>query len=256
METIPNIIYKAKNEQRKCFYIGRAIKNLTARKSVHKSACYKQNKKSKFYNFIRKYGWDSFTWEVLAVYSTPEELPSEEIRWLAEQKKEFPDWECLNSTEAGIGLANPSKETREKIRKSKLGKNNPNFEKKCLWVSETNIKRLTGVKRPEISGENYPFWQKKRPEISERMKGENHPMFGKHHTQESNEKNRISHLGKFSSENSPHARKVILISPEGREYNLPCYKPFCKEHNISNKGICAVLRGKRKHHKGWTGKYL
>jgi len=103
MDRIPNIIYKAKNEQRKCFYVGYASKGLTQRQRKHIQACFKKQLPYKFYNFIRKYGWDSFTWEVLSVYSTKEELPSEEVRWLTEQKKEFPDWECLNLTEGGDG---------------------------------------------------------------------------------------------------------------------------------------------------------
>jgi len=103
MRKIFNIIYQAKNEQRKCFYIGKSVYGLNHRKSEHKRDCFRGKKDFKFYRFIKKYGWDSFDWEILAVYSTPEELPSAEIDWLKRQKQELVEWECLNITEGGTG---------------------------------------------------------------------------------------------------------------------------------------------------------
>jgi group I intron endonuclease len=210
-----NIIYKAKNEERKCFYIGYSSRGLKPRQHRHKQSCFKLKTKTKFYNFVRKYGWDSFTWEILAVYSTKEELPQAEIDWLVEQKKEFLNWECLNLTEGGDGLLNPSEEVRKKISAKMTGENNPNFNKKCPWVSKTNTQRLTGIKRPEISK---MMSGKKRPEISKMMSGKNHPMFGKHHTEESKQKNREKHLGRVpwnkgvpcSEEQKEKIRKKLL----------------------------------------------
>ena len=70
-------------------------------------------------------------------------------------------------------------------------------------------------------------------------------------------KNNISkNHADVKGENHPQARPVILISPEGIEYKLPCYAPFCREHNLGLGHIYEVLNGKRKHHKSWTGKYL
>lgn len=42
-------------------------------------------------------------------------------------------------------------------------------------------------------------------------KGKNHPMFGKHHTKKSKEKNRISHLGKKSSRKGLTYEKIYGI---------------------------------------------
>ena len=55
MNKIPNIIYKAVNKKRKCFYVGYAVYGLENRQSSHKKACFKQKINTKFYNFIRKY---------------------------------------------------------------------------------------------------------------------------------------------------------------------------------------------------------
>lgn len=62
--------------------------------------------------------------------------------------------------------------------------------------------------------------------------------------------------GKYSGGKHPCAKAVVLISPNGEEYELLSYKLFCEQHQLNSKNICSVLRGRRKHHKGWTGKYL
>lgn len=61
---------------------------------------------------------------------------------------------------------------------------------------------------------------------------------------------------RMKGKNNPASNPVILISPKGKEYKLSCYQPFCKSHNLVVSCICKVLQNKRKHHKGWTGRYL
>jgi len=55
------------------------------------------------------------------------------------------------------------------------GDKNPMFGSICYW---------RGKQRLEFSGKNHPFYGKKRPLISLRMKGKNNPFYGKHHSQE------------------------------------------------------------------------
>jgi|APCry1669193128_1035447.scaffolds.fasta_scaffold07398_2 group I intron endonuclease len=57
-------IYKSTNKINGCSYIG-FDKNWPARKRGHKSSYKKQNRNSKFYNAIQKYGWDNFDWEII-----------------------------------------------------------------------------------------------------------------------------------------------------------------------------------------------
>jgi group I intron endonuclease len=173
MEEVKNIIYKAKNEERKCFYVGKSVYGLTARKHQHKHRCFKTNSNYKLYNFIRKYGWDTFTWEILAVYSTPEELPQAEIDWLVEQKKEFSDWKCLNLTDGGDGNLGwkPSEEIKRKISVSNKGEKNHNFGKTMTKTQKEKIgKKLKGR----------ILSKKTREKMSNSKKGKNNPMFGIH----------------------------------------------------------------------------
>lgn len=74
------LIYKATNIITKKCYIGQTIKSLNQRMSEHKHRVYKENTNTKFYNSIRKYGWNNFTWEILEESSkwTQEELDAKE----------------------------------------------------------------------------------------------------------------------------------------------------------------------------------
>ena len=93
--------------------------------------------------------------------------------------------------------------------------------------------------------------QKIRDSMPDRS-GENNPFYGKYHIEETKQK----WSEQRSGENNPKAQSIILISPEGKEYKLPCYTPFCKEYNLDPSTLCKVLQGKRNHHRGWTGRYL
>lgn len=59
------LIYKVTNIINNKVYIGQTVKSLSQRKSEHKHRFLYENSHNKFYNAIRKYGWDNFIWEVL-----------------------------------------------------------------------------------------------------------------------------------------------------------------------------------------------
>ncbi|HRT03206.1 MAG TPA: GIY-YIG nuclease family protein [Candidatus Diapherotrites archaeon] len=54
------IIYCAENLLNGKRYIGQTIKSLAKRKSRHHSEAFIFNKSGKFYDALRKYGWDNF----------------------------------------------------------------------------------------------------------------------------------------------------------------------------------------------------
>ena len=48
-------------------------------------------------------------------------------------------------------------------------------------------------------------------------------------------------------------KQYILIDPNGKEHiTTNGLSQFCKEHNISHGNMSNVLKGIRRHHKGWT----
>jgi len=97
-----------------------------------------------------------------------------------------------------------SEETKDKISKAlkgrpgKKGGNSGSFKK---GVSSWNVGVPMSEEAKKKSSKSHAG--KKNPEHSKRMKGkysgEKHPMYGKHHTEESNRKNRVSNIGKNSA---------------------------------------------------------
>ena len=62
--------------------------------------------------------------------------------------------------------------------------------------------------------------------------------------------------GKYTGDKHPCAREVVLISPEGVSHQMKSYYQFCLNKKLSSGSICSVLKGRYKHHKGWTGYYV
>lgn len=51
-------------------------------------------------------------------------------------------------------------------------------------------------------------------------------------------------------------KKMLGISPEGKEYIFYNQTKFAKEHSLIQSHISSVLRGERNHHKGWYFRVL
>lgn len=59
------LIYKVTNNKNNKVYIGQTVKSLSQRRSEHKHRFLYENSHSKFYNALKKYGWENFTWEII-----------------------------------------------------------------------------------------------------------------------------------------------------------------------------------------------
>ncbi|MFA5031347.1 MAG: hypothetical protein WC495_07230 [Patescibacteria group bacterium] len=130
-----------------------------------------------------------------------------------------------------------------------------------LWIKEKNSKHPNGYNLTNggegING--YSFSDKSKKVMSEKKQGKHlspNTEFKKGKQHRYYGKNRPEMSIRMKGEKNPSAKPVLLISPEGKEYLLSCYVPFCKKYDLTKENICKVLRGQRNHHKGWTGKYL
>lgn len=142
------------------FYVG-----ITSRKVEKRISEHIRGKKQFVDREIQRLGWEgNFDWWIVEK-NVPSNLINEcERQWIQFFDCVFPNG--YNRTTGGIGNFKASKETCEKIRQSRLGK-----------------KRAS-------------FTDKHRANLSKSRMGEKNSFFGKHHTEESNEKNRQAHLGK------------------------------------------------------------
>jgi len=53
---------------------------------------------------------------------------------------------------------------------------------------DTRLLKISKIMSKRMKGENHPFYGKKRPLLSKMISGKNHPLYGKHHSKESKEK--------------------------------------------------------------------
>lgn len=186
--------------------------------------------------------------------------------------------DLVNSTDGGDGLRNPSDDTREKMRKSHLGKKLP--PEQIEKIRQANIesyktgKRMSskGILRPHYAGVNHPSFGKTYTMSEEQKKKIGDANRGKSMTTEAKQKSRNSHLGKILTEE--HKQK-ISDSNKGRAFTLGKYKNKIVQFdtnlniiNIHNGGIAAskatgvqsqliytACKGKRKTAGGFIWKY-
>lgn len=141
------IAYRVTNLNDKKVYIGKTTQTLSQRKSAHLQSV-KGGSESNFHRAVRKYGNDSFIWEVLGEYDTIEEMDYAEVNYITEYDSYKNGY---NMTKGGDGGLTYKKGTELYERtKHKLGKwknGNPGatteaiakrietFSKKTDWLS-------------------------------------------------------------------------------------------------------------------------
>lgn len=192
-------IYKATNKINGKSYIG-FDSNWPNRKAAHKRNSEKNLKgNTKFYNAIRKYGWENFSWTVLyqstdgehcleimephfitenhsmnrGYNMTPggdgkrkgsvESLETRNKKSIAHTGKKLTPEHIANSVKSRIGFKH-SVETKEKLSLSRLGKEPWNKDKKGLqtaWNKGTPLRKLCCVVcRAEVDYMNLSKWHK------------------------------------------------------------------------------------------------
>jgi len=117
----PSIIYIATNVVNGKRYVGITRRTLRHRMSGHKAAAKAGCTAGKFYNAIRKYGFEAFSFEVFKECSSFKEAQSEEIRIISELK---PEYNTALGGQGALGYRH-SPEIIERIASKRRGKPNP-----------------------------------------------------------------------------------------------------------------------------------
>lgn len=167
-------IYRARNTVTNLSYIGFTSNSLKRRKITHKHKALTKQHKSKFYNAIREYGWDSFEWTEL--YQAKEDcLPNNSYTLSVMENYFIQEHDSINNGYNSVDGGG--------LYPILIGDQNPMFGKKHNKQS----KKLMKENRKKTFGQNNPMYGVKRTEewLNKHARGKNHPMFGKHHTKES-----------------------------------------------------------------------
>ena len=167
-ETEMGVIYKITNTLNGKFYVGKTKQKLSRRITQHK---YDSKKGSLGIGAaIRKYGWESFTVEVIEVCPV-DKLDEREIFWIAELDCKAPKgYNLTDGGDGGRGLS-PSKETRDKISAKLKGRPAPNkgqkmSEETCARMSAT--KKAMGFMPPSTKGRRHSEESKAKMSIAQK----------------------------------------------------------------------------------------
>ena len=207
------IIYKAVNIINNKVYIGQSKNSLKYRISTHKCAAFTANSKSYFHKAIRKYGWDSFIWEIIFECKTIEELNIKEIEFITE-------YECHASLGKGYNL-------------TKGGDFNP--------MSDPDVKRRHDeslrITMKAFCGDNNVM---KRPDIKHK-----HQLAIEKLSSDPDwvESKRVGDLKQKAT--------YEVIFPDGTIEIVIGLNQFCKLHNLQQSKMSSVSSGSRPHHKGF-----
>jgi group I intron endonuclease len=151
------IIYKATNIINGKSYIGRTMRSLEERKRCHLCASKNSNNyKAVFYKAIRKYGFNSFNWEIIETCLSYEDLELAEEWYIRLHNTFIPggyNMSCGGGSNKGWKMP---KESRLKIRNARLGTKQPDSVR--FKISQSNFKSQSKVDR---NGCNNPMYGRK-----------------------------------------------------------------------------------------------
>ena len=169
------ITYKATNKINGKVYIGQTIQSLQIRKSRH---IYDSNNGCDFlfHRAIRKYGEEGFKWEVIRICDSIESLNAYEQYYIL----------YYDSMNKGYNLMTGGRNSlHSDATKELISKNSPKY-----WLN----KYLSAVTKEKIRQARlgYEMPEKQKQKLSKSLSGENHPMYGKHHTEKARKNMRIA----------------------------------------------------------------
>lgn len=114
------IVYKVTNTVNNKVYIGKTVQTLKRRIAQHKHDSLKKDSQTKFHRAIRKYGLESFKWEVVCECDSNKELCEKEIYMIHLYDSIKNGYNITKGGEGVYGFKH-SEETKSKTSKSRKG---------------------------------------------------------------------------------------------------------------------------------------
>lgn len=210
------IIYKVTNIVNDKVYIGLTIRTLSVRKSQHVSDSKRHTYNSYFHSAIRKYGIESFKWEIIASAASKTQLKKLEISKIAEHNSN----NCkfgYNLTIGGDGVNGLvfTDEQKLNISKSKIGKykgkNNPFYGKH--HTPETK-KLLSDQRKGLNTGDKNYFYDK-------HYIGKENPFYGNKHKDSTKKMIGDANSGKYK-----------VTTQSGKTFIIKNLREFCRENHL------------------------
>ena len=161
------LIYLATNRINGKVYVGKTLRNIPNRRSVHRAHAHgsSRSNRSYFHSAIRKYGIEAFEFRELQKAKDAQELSELERTWIERLRSNDSKF-GYNLTAGGEGTPgfHHSEETREKISAANKGNRNTFGRKKSKEE----------IERQRVSAKKFWAIEENRKRQSERMMG--HPV--------------------------------------------------------------------------------
>ena len=193
----------------------------------------------RFYKAIRKYGWQNIQHEILAEGLTKEEAEAMEIELIKEHRTTDARF-GYNIENGGNTIGTHSEETLRKISAGNKGK---------IVSEEAKQKHRESIKG-KLDGEKNPFFgrhhtEETKEKQSEFMKG-NAFFKGHHHSEEFREwKSRQMH-DKYKEGGNPRCRAVEAVTPEGTKVNeYYSLREAARNEGITPSTLCEYIKKQR-----------
>ena len=123
-------------------------------------------------------------------------------------------------------------------------------------ISEEHRKKIGDGNRGKVHSEEL----RKRQSVIAKQRlsnPENHPFFGKHHTEEARKKQREAKIGKYTDENHPNAIQLVQLTKENIYIQIwSCVKQAGDALHIAHQNIHKCCLGERKSAGDFHWKYL
>lgn len=213
------------------------------------------HKNDYFRRAIAKYGWDNFEHEILYEGLTQKEAEQKEIELITKYNSANPSF-GYNLDNGGSYAGKHSEQTREKIRNTLTGRKLPEDIKKHISEGhkryfQENGHHCAGKKLSEDHKNKISEGLKKyysEHEYTNNFSGENNPMYGKHHSEESNRKNML---------NQPNRKMVVQLNKDTLEpiQIFDSAKQASKTLNTGHGNICKACKETHRVVKGYKWRY-
>lgn len=239
----------------------------------------KYKKNQHFWRAIKKYGWDNFEHLILFENLIKKEACEIEISLISFFNSQDPEYGYNISPGGDLGFTgcHLSDEAKQKISDANkgrlIGDKNPMYgvtprermdkDTYNSWLKQTNARVSSEEFKEKMRKINTGKKYSDEINVKKGCKGENHPMYGKHHTEETKEKISQANTGRIQSEET---RKKIsdAVSGDknpfyGKKHSEEAKRKMseaCKGKPAWNKGIPISDEQKIKLSIAHTGKRL
>lgn len=245
---IYHCIYIHKNKVNGKVYIGQAKGDPCDRWGSN--GC-NYRKQPSFWSAIQEYGWSNFDHMILETNLTAEQANEAERRWIALYKANNSDF-GYNRTGGGKGSYQLTEEAAQKKAEGMAR----------YWASEVGRQQAT-VHSRAMMGENNPMYGKHhseetRAKISKAITGEHNPNFGKHFSKD----HRAKLSAALSGENNYWYGKTGILNKASKQVYCEelsrifgSAKEAAAELGIDNSSIGKCCKGSRKTAGGYHWRY-